>query len=101
MNDPLHSIPDAAKLLGNISVNTVGAWLSSGVLRRVKIGSRTMIRESELLRLIEAGDGGKSKGPKAIAKAKQSASPSASAPKPITRTRKSGPMRSSRATSQD
>jgi hypothetical protein len=37
---------------------TIHAWLSSGKLRRTKVGSRTMIRESELQRVIE--DGGKS-----------------------------------------
>lgn len=52
----LYSVPEAAKLLGNISVWTVRSWLSKGVLSKVKIGSRTMIKESELVRLIEAGE---------------------------------------------
>lgn len=54
----LYSVPEAAKLLGGISKWTVHAWLSQGRLRRVKVGSRTMIRESELIKVIE--DGGKS-----------------------------------------
>jgi excisionase family DNA binding protein len=57
--DKLLSIDDAAQALGGISKYTVQAWLSTGKLRRTKVGSRTMIRESELERVIE--DGGKSK----------------------------------------
>jgi excisionase family DNA binding protein len=45
-------------LLGGLSKYTIHAWLSSGKLRRTKVGSRTMIRESELERVIE--DWGKS-----------------------------------------
>ncbi len=56
----LYSVEDAAAFLGGISKWTVHAWLSKGKLRRVKIGSRTMLRESDLLRVIQAGDGGKS-----------------------------------------
>jgi excisionase family DNA binding protein len=58
MDGRLFSIEDAAKYLGGISKYTIHAWLSAGKLRRTKVGSRTMIRESELLRVIE--DGGKS-----------------------------------------
>ena len=43
---------------GGLSKHTIHAWLSAGKLRRTKVGSRTMIRESELQRVIE--DGGKS-----------------------------------------
>ncbi len=60
--EKLYSVPDAAKFLGGISKWTVHAWLSQGRLRRVKVGSRTMIRESELLKVIE--DGGKSPAPR-------------------------------------
>lgn len=56
----LYSVGDAAAFLGGISKYTVQAWLSSGKLRRTKVGSRTMIRESELQRVME--DGGKSPG---------------------------------------
>jgi excisionase family DNA binding protein len=44
--------------LGGLSKYTIHAWLAKGKLRRTKVGSRTMIRESELQRVIE--DGGKS-----------------------------------------
>lgn len=53
--EKLYSIPDAAKFLGGISKWTVHAWLSQGRLRRVKVGSRTMIRGSELLKFVEDG----------------------------------------------
>lgn len=54
--EQLYSIEDAAKKLGGISKWTLYAWLSQGRLQRTKIGSRTMIRESELLRLMQAGE---------------------------------------------
>jgi excisionase family DNA binding protein len=54
--DTLHSIESSARQLGGISKYTVRAWLSMGKLRRTKIGRRTMIRESELRRFIEAGN---------------------------------------------
>jgi excisionase family DNA binding protein len=56
--DALLSVDEAARRLGGLSKYTIQAWLSSGKLRRTKVGSRTMIRESELERVIE--DGGKS-----------------------------------------
>jgi len=59
--DKLYSVSDAAKLLGGISKWTVHAWLSRGKLQRTKVGGRTMIRESELAKVIE--DGGKSHPP--------------------------------------
>jgi excisionase family DNA binding protein len=61
--DALVSVEEAARLLGGISKWTVHAWLSQGRLRRVKVGSRTMIRESELQEVIH--DGGKSLSPRA------------------------------------
>lgn len=57
----LISVDEAAKRLGGISKWTVHAWLSQGRLRRTKVGGRTMIRESELAKVIE--DGGKSPVP--------------------------------------
>jgi len=50
--DALFSIEEAARKLGGLSKYTIHAWLSSGKLRRTKVGSRTMIRESELQRVI-------------------------------------------------
>lgn len=60
--DRLFSVKGAAAYLGGLSPYTISAWLSQGKLRRVKVGSRTMIRESELQRFVAAGDGGKSPG---------------------------------------
>ena len=50
--DALLSVNEAALRLGGISKWTVHAWLAKGKLRRTKVGSRTMIRESELQRVI-------------------------------------------------
>ena len=59
--DSLLSVDEAAKRLGGISKWTVHAWLSQGRLQRTKVGGRTMIRESELARVIQ--DGAKSPAP--------------------------------------
>jgi excisionase family DNA binding protein len=59
--DKLYSVSDAAEFLGGVSPWTIHAWLSQGRLRRTKVGSRTMIRESELAKVIQ--DGGKSPTP--------------------------------------
>jgi excisionase family DNA binding protein len=53
--DRLYSVSEAAKLLGGISKWTVHAWLSQGKMQRTKVGGRTMIRESELEKVIEHG----------------------------------------------
>jgi excisionase family DNA binding protein len=55
--DNLLSVEEAAKRLGGISKWTIHAWLSQGKLQRTKVGGRTMIRESELKKVIQ--DGGK------------------------------------------
>ncbi len=60
--DQLLSVEQAAQRLGGISKWTVHAWLSQGKLQRTKVGGRTMIRESELAKVIE--DGGKSPAPR-------------------------------------
>lgn len=60
--ESLLSVEEAARRLGGVSKWTVHAWLSQGRLKRTKVGSRTMIRESELQRVIE--DGGKSHAPR-------------------------------------
>lgn len=57
----LLSVAEAARRLGGISKWTVHAWLSQGRMQRTKVGGRTMIRESELQRVIR--DGGKSRAP--------------------------------------
>jgi excisionase family DNA binding protein len=60
--DKLYSVDEAAKFLGGISKWTIHAWLSQGKMERTKVGGRTMIRESELAKVIEHG--GKSKSPR-------------------------------------
>ena len=60
--DRLLSVNEAGALLGGISKFTIHSWLGSGKLRRTKVGRRTMIRESELEKVLE--DGGKSPVPK-------------------------------------
>jgi excisionase family DNA binding protein len=60
--DRLYSVAEAARLLGGISKWTLHAWLSQGRLQRTKVGGRTMIRETELQRVI--ADGGKSRSPR-------------------------------------
>jgi len=44
----LFSVEGAAAYLGGVSKWTVHAWLAKGRLRRTKVGTRTMIRESDL-----------------------------------------------------
>jgi excisionase family DNA binding protein len=51
----LLSVEEAARALGGISKWTVHAWLSQGRLQRTKVGGRTMIRESELTKVIKHG----------------------------------------------
>lgn len=60
--DKLISVSEAARRLGGISKWTVHAWLSQGRLQRTKVGNRTMIKESELAKVIQ--EGGKSPAPK-------------------------------------
>jgi excisionase family DNA binding protein len=58
MMEQLLSVEEAARRLGGLSKWTIHAWLAQGKLRRTKVGARTMIRESELEKVIR--DGGKS-----------------------------------------
>ena len=59
--EDLVSVTEAARKLGGISKWTVYSWLTQGKLQRTKVGNRTMIRESELQKVIQ--DGGKSPAP--------------------------------------
>jgi excisionase family DNA binding protein len=61
VTDTLLSVQEAARRLGGVSKWTVHAWLSQGRLQRTKVGGRTMIRESELEKVIQ--EGGKSPSP--------------------------------------
>ncbi len=58
----LFSVEEAAKRLGGLSKWTINKWLTEEKLLRTKVGGRTMIRESELLKVMN--DGGKSPAPK-------------------------------------
>jgi excisionase family DNA binding protein len=48
----LHSIESAAEFLGGLSVWTIRRWLTNGKLPRVKVGSRTMLREADLIAIV-------------------------------------------------
>jgi hypothetical protein len=56
--DELVSVPEAARRLGGLAESTIYNWFGSGKLQRSKVGRRTMVRLSELARMVE--DGGKS-----------------------------------------
>lgn len=59
MQDRLYSVKSACEFYGgDISPWTIYAWLSQGKIQRTKVGSRTFIRESELVKMIH--EGGKS-----------------------------------------
>jgi excisionase family DNA binding protein len=62
--DALLSVEETARRLGGISKWTVHQWLSQGKLRRSKVGRRTMIRESELARVIREEETPKGELPK-------------------------------------
>ena len=49
----LHSIESAAAFLGGLSPWTIRRWLSDGKLTRVKVGSRTMVQEAELIAMAQ------------------------------------------------
>ena len=54
--DPLLSIAGSAEYVGGISPHTIRFYLKEHKLRRVKIGARTFIRQSELDRFIRNGE---------------------------------------------
>jgi excisionase family DNA binding protein len=51
--EPLVSVQEAARLLGGISKWTIYAWCSQGKLHKTKVGRRTMLRQTELARVIQ------------------------------------------------
>jgi excisionase family DNA binding protein len=53
--ETLFSVKKTAEMLGQISPWTVYAWISQGRLKKTKIGSRTMIAQSEIERFIRDG----------------------------------------------
>jgi excisionase family DNA binding protein len=54
--DDLTDIPAAAALL-HVSVAAVRKWCSTGRLPRYKAGTRTLVRKSDLVRLVIPRDG--------------------------------------------
>jgi excisionase family DNA binding protein len=50
--DELLSVQEVARRLGGISVWTVRSWLTKGRMRRTKVGGRTMVRLSELQKVV-------------------------------------------------
>jgi hypothetical protein len=54
VEDILRSIPETAKRLGGISPWTVRAWLHQRRMRKTKVGKRTMVAESEIIRFLES-----------------------------------------------
>jgi hypothetical protein len=48
----LNDIPTAARKLGGVSIYTIRDWLSTGKLKRTKIGRRTMITDSAISQFI-------------------------------------------------
>jgi len=65
--EKLFSIEEAARELGGLSKYTIHAWLSKGKLRRTKVGTRTMIRESDLKAFISACNPEPGEKPEAVA----------------------------------
>jgi excisionase family DNA binding protein len=51
-DDRLHSVESAAEFLGGVASSTIRAWITQGLLTRIKIGRLTRVRESELRALI-------------------------------------------------
>jgi excisionase family DNA binding protein len=58
----LFSVQDTAEILGGISKWTIYAWIKQGRLRRVKLGSRTMVTQSEINRIIAEGSEDQNQG---------------------------------------
>lgn len=48
---PLLTLPEAAEVLGQISLATMRAWIATGRVRTLKIGGRRFIRIDEIRRL--------------------------------------------------
>jgi hypothetical protein len=52
------NVREAGRRLGGISPWTINSWFSKGFLTRIKVGARTMVRVSDLERIITEGEGG-------------------------------------------
>jgi Helix-turn-helix domain len=53
IEDPVYPVREACVMLGGISPWTLASWFSRGIARRTKVGRRTMVRRSEIMRLIK------------------------------------------------
>ena len=53
LDDMLYSNQEAADIFG-CSVHAIRKWENQGRLRRTKIGSRTMVRKSDLIAFIKS-----------------------------------------------
>jgi hypothetical protein len=51
--DRLRSVESGGAFLGGVAPSTIRVWISRGLLTRIKVGRRTVVRESELLTLIK------------------------------------------------
>lgn len=52
--DSLRSIDNTAEILG-VSPYTIRAWIRRGLLASVKLGTRRLVTESEIQRVMESG----------------------------------------------
>jgi excisionase family DNA binding protein len=52
--DSLRSIDSTAEILG-VSPYTIRAWIRRGLLASVKLGTRRLVTESEIQRVMESG----------------------------------------------
>ena len=50
-----YTIEDAGELLGGISRNTVYRLNAAGKIRFIKVGGRTLVPHTEILRVLEGG----------------------------------------------
>jgi excisionase family DNA binding protein len=49
----LFDVEEAARRLGGISPSTIRKWLVDGKIKRTKVGDRTMLRASELAKMVK------------------------------------------------
>ena len=52
--DQLHDLESAGRMLGGVALSTMRRWAAQRRIPIVKLGSRVMVRESDLQKLIEA-----------------------------------------------
>jgi hypothetical protein len=52
--DKLYDVPSTAGEMGRVSPWAVWKWLQNGRLKRTKVGSRTMVRGSDIQAFIDA-----------------------------------------------